>query len=101
MATPVTRDLIDAAKQAGYQVLAAEHPRNSRWLLTLRDTAGISIILVVQVRPLISAYDIQDLDDGGFCITPQKSAVGLLPLFCSRIGEQKSETSADQMAQNL
>jgi len=38
---------------------------------------------------------------GGFCITPQKGAVGLKPLFCSPICEQKSETSTDQMAQNV
>jgi hypothetical protein len=40
-------------------------------------------------------------ESGGFCITPQKSAVGLKPLFCLRIDAQKSETSANQMAQNV
>jgi hypothetical protein len=59
----MTRDLIDAAKQAGYRVLAVEHPRSTRWLLTLSDTAGTSILLVVQARLLIIASDIQDLDD--------------------------------------
>ncbi len=31
----------------------------------------------------------------------QKSAVRLTRRFCSRIGEQKRETSADQTAQNV
>jgi hypothetical protein len=63
MATPSAQDLIRTAQHAGYKVVAIEHPRSTRWLLTLRDSAGRFIILVVQSRLLISAADIQDLDE--------------------------------------
>jgi hypothetical protein len=63
MATPAAQQLIRTAQQAGYDVITIEHSRSTRWLLTLRDGAGISIMLVVQARPLISASDIQDLDE--------------------------------------
>ena len=63
MVMPITRDLIDTALQAGYQVLAVEHPRSTRWLLTVRDSLGTSIMLVIQARSLIGAADVQDLDE--------------------------------------
>ncbi|MEP7187611.1 MAG: hypothetical protein ABI901_00305 [Roseiflexaceae bacterium] len=63
MVTPLTRDLVDTAQHAGYQVLIVEHPRSTRWLLTLRDSLGTSIMLVIQARSLIGAADVQDLDE--------------------------------------
>jgi len=42
-------------------VLSIEHPRTRRWLLTLRDRANQSMLLLVQSRALISAADVQDL----------------------------------------
>jgi hypothetical protein len=42
-------------------VIAIEHPRSSRWLLTLRDSTGVSVILIVQVQSVISSSDMQDL----------------------------------------
>ena len=60
---PAAQDLINIARDAGYNVVGVEHPRSTRWLLTLRDGAGMLILLIVQTRPLISAADIQDLDE--------------------------------------
>jgi hypothetical protein len=61
--TPAAQKLIDTARRAGYHVISVEHPRSTRWLLTLSDGAGMLTLLVVQTRPLIGAADIQDLDE--------------------------------------
>src|SRR5688500_7598950 len=61
MSLPTSRDLIDTTAQAGYRVVTIEHPRSTRWLLTVCDHGGQSIMLVVQARTLISASDVQDL----------------------------------------
>jgi hypothetical protein len=63
MLLPETRELVLHVQRAGYNVIAIEHPQSSRWLLTLRDSAGASVILIVQVRSVISSSDMQDLDE--------------------------------------
>jgi hypothetical protein len=55
------QDLTHMARQAGYHVAAVEHLRPNRWLLTLTDTSGATIALLVQARPLVSSADVQDL----------------------------------------
>jgi hypothetical protein len=61
MSLPSTRDLIQLARAAGYQVVAAQQLRANRWLLVLNDDTGAAILTLIQARPLISAADVQDL----------------------------------------
>jgi hypothetical protein len=61
MSLPSTRDLIQLARAAGYQVVAAQQLRANRWLLALNDDTGAAILTLIQARPLISAADVQDL----------------------------------------
>jgi hypothetical protein len=63
MVLPETRELVQHVQRAGYAVIAIEHPRSSRWLFTLQDSAGASVILIVQVRSVICSSDVQDLDE--------------------------------------
>jgi hypothetical protein len=61
MSLPSTRDLIQLAKEAGYQVIAAQQLRTNRWLLELSDGSGAATLALIQARPLIGAADVQDL----------------------------------------
>jgi hypothetical protein len=61
MSLPSTRDLVQLARTAGYQVVAAQQLRANRWLLALNDDTGAAILMLIQARPLISAADVQDL----------------------------------------
>jgi len=78
MAKPSTRELIQAARQAGYTVSTIEQLRPNRWLLGLSDETGAETVVLVQARPLISSVDVQDLAelvrlrrlDGGILLAP-------------------------------
>ena len=61
MPLPSTRDLVQMAQAAGYQVAATQQLRANRWLLMLTDTTGATTLTLIQARPLISAADVQDL----------------------------------------
>ena len=63
MAKPTTRQLVQMAQQAGYQMIEAEQLRPNRWLLLLADAAGSRLAVLVQARPLVSSADVQDLAD--------------------------------------
>lgn len=63
MAKPSTRELVHAARQAGYGISAVEQLRPNRWLLVLTDNTGAETLVLVQARPLISSVDVQDLAD--------------------------------------
>jgi len=58
MATLSVREVVQAARQAGYQVATVERLRPSRWLLTLTDATGAEIVLLAQARPLIISADV-------------------------------------------
>ncbi len=57
------RSLTQQARAAGYEVLAIEQLRPSRWLMTIRDERGQPAVVMVQRRPLIGAADVQDLSE--------------------------------------
>ena len=61
MSLPSTRDLVQMAQAAGYQVVTTQQLRSNRWLLMLSDATGATILTLVQARPLITAADVQDL----------------------------------------
>ena len=61
MPLPSTRDLIQMAQSAGYQISATQQLRSNRWLLMLSDASSATTLVLVQARPLISAADVQDL----------------------------------------
>ncbi len=50
MAALSTQAVVQAARQAGYQVALVERLRANRWLLTLTDTTGATVVLLVQAR---------------------------------------------------
>jgi hypothetical protein len=75
MMLPKTRELVQCVQRTGYTVITIEHPRSTRWLLTLQDSAGALVILIVQVRSLISSSDVQDLDE---LVRVRRSAQGFL-----------------------
>lgn len=56
-----SQELLHEAHQAGYEVLAVEQMRANRWVLTLRDEARRTILVLVQARALISSADVADL----------------------------------------
>jgi hypothetical protein len=61
MATLSARQVVQAARRAGYLIAGVEQLRPSRWLLTLTDATGAEIVLLVQARPLIISADVLDL----------------------------------------
>jgi hypothetical protein len=61
MSLPSTRDLVQMAQAAGYQIAAVQQLRANRWLLMLSDSSGATTLALIQARPLISAADVQDL----------------------------------------
>ncbi len=75
MILPKTRDLVLRVQRTGYAVITIEHPRSTRWLLTLQDSAGASVMLIVQVRAVISSSDVQDLAE---LVRVRRSAYGVL-----------------------
>jgi hypothetical protein len=75
MIRPEARELVQRVQHTGYDVLTIEHPRNTRWLLTLQDSAGASIMLMVQVRSAICSSDVLDLAE---LVRVRRSAQGVL-----------------------
>ena len=63
MTKPTTREFVRMAQQAGYQVILAEQLRPNRWQLLVKDGTGNRWALLIQVRPLLSSADVQDLAD--------------------------------------
>src|SRR5215212_6731918 len=61
MPLPSTRDLIQMAQSAGYQIVATQQLRSNRWLFMLSDASGATTLALIQFRPLIGASDVQDL----------------------------------------
>ena len=61
MLLPSTRDLVQMAQSAGYQIVATQQLRSNRWLLMLSDSTSATTLALIQARPLISASDVQDL----------------------------------------
>ena len=61
MQLPSTRDLVQMAQSAGYQVIATQQLRSNRWLFMLSDSTSATTLTLIQARPLISAADVQDL----------------------------------------
>jgi len=61
MPLPSTRELIQMAQSAGYQIVATQQLRSNRWLLMISDGIGATTLVLIQARPLISAADVQDL----------------------------------------
>jgi 2-keto-3-deoxy-6-phosphogluconate aldolase len=63
MALFSSRELAQQARSAGFQVLAVEQLRPSRWLLTLTCLQNRTVLVMFQQRALIGAADVQDLAD--------------------------------------
>ena len=61
MPLPSTRDLVQMAQSAGYQIVATQQLRSNRWLLMLSDSTSATTLVLIQARPLIGASDVQDL----------------------------------------
>ena len=61
MQLPSTRDLVQMAQSAGYQIIATQQLRSNRWLFMLSDSTSATTLALIQARPLISASDVQDL----------------------------------------
>jgi len=51
MPLPSTRDLVQMAQSAGYQISAAQQLRSNRWLLMLTDATGATTLALIQARP--------------------------------------------------
>jgi hypothetical protein len=61
MQLPSTRDLVQMAQSAGYQIIATQQLRSNRWLFMLSDSTSTTTLALIQARPLIGASDVQDL----------------------------------------
>jgi len=89
MAALSTQAVVQAARQAGYQVGMVEHLRANRWLLTLTDTTGATVVLLVQARPLIIAADVLDLAE---IVRVRRPARGLLWAYAGRLSPDAQRT---------
>jgi len=49
------------ARNTGYRVIVTERLRSNRWLVTLVDGDGHTVLVLAQARPLIGSADVQDL----------------------------------------
>ncbi|MCS7291235.1 MAG: hypothetical protein NZ699_19120 [Roseiflexus sp.] len=63
------------AREAGYRVIGIEQLRSNRWLLTLSDGDGRTILVLAQARSLISSADVQDLWE---LVRLRNPAIGIL-----------------------
>jgi hypothetical protein len=81
--------VVQAARQAGYQVGLVEHLRANRWLLTLTDTTGATVVLLVQARPLIVAADVLDLAE---IVRVRRPARGILWAYAGHFSPDAQRT---------
>ena len=58
---PKMPDFERMARDAGYRVVVIERLRSNRWLVTLVDGDGHTVLVLAQARPLIGSADVQDL----------------------------------------
>lgn len=58
---PKVPDFERMARDAGYRVAVIERLRSNRWLVTLMDGDGHTVLVLAQARPLIGSADVQDL----------------------------------------
>jgi len=91
-------ELLHAAQAAGYKVLAIEHPRSRRWLLTLQGSSGVIILLMVQSRPLIGATDVLDLAD---LVRVRRLASGILWAYDGKFSPAAQRTSVEIGAHSI
>jgi hypothetical protein len=61
MAFLASREFVNEARAAGYQIVGVEQLRANRLLMTLMDQAEAITIVMIQSRALIGAADVQDL----------------------------------------
>src|SRR5262245_41562422 len=81
--------VVQAVRQAGYQVGLVEHLRANRWLLTLTDTTGATVVLLVQARPLIVAADVLDLAE---IVRVRRPAHGILWAYTGHFSPDAQRT---------
>jgi hypothetical protein len=48
-------------RHAGYRLVSTEQLRPNRWLLLLKNPTGATHVVLVQIRSLANAADVQDL----------------------------------------
>jgi len=89
MAALSTQAVVQAARQAGYQVALVERLRANRWLLTLTDTTAATVVLLVQARPLIIAADVLDLAE---IVRVRRPARGILWAYAGRFSPAAQRT---------
>jgi hypothetical protein len=92
MPLPSTEELIHTARQAGYQILEARQVRANRWLLTLKDSNGATLLVLVQSRPLIVSADVQDLAE---LVRLQHGARGILWAYAGSFSPAAQRTLAE------
>lgn len=92
MRLPSTEELAHKARQAGYQVLEAQQVRANRWFLTLQDSNGATLLVLVQARPLIISADVQDLAE---VIRLRHGARGLLWAYDGAFSPAAQRTLAE------
>jgi len=89
---PSTEKLVHKARQAGYQVVKAQQVRANRWFLTLQDSNGATLLVLVQSRPLIVSADVQDLAE---LVRLQHGARGLLWAYNGSFSPAAQRTLAE------
>jgi len=89
---PSTEELVSKAHQAGYQIIKAQQVRPNRWLLTLKDSNGATLLVLIQSRPLIVSADVQDLAE---LVRLQHGARGLLWAYDGSLSPAAQRTLAE------
>ena len=92
MPMPSTEELVHKAHQAGYQIVKAQQVRANRWFLTLQDSNGATLLVLVQSRPLIVSADVQDLAE---VVRLQHGARGLLWAYDGSFSPAAQRTLAE------
>ncbi|MCG8352629.1 MAG: hypothetical protein MI924_33095 [Chloroflexales bacterium] len=59
--TTALAQVLAQARESGYHVQRVEQLRTNRWLLTVTDSTGATVLILVQKRLLINSADVQDL----------------------------------------
>ena len=86
------------AREAGYRITGIEQLRSNRWLLTLSDGNGRTVLVLAQARSLIGSADVQDLWE---LVRLRNPATGILLALDGSFSPAAHHTCAELRDQRL
>jgi hypothetical protein len=98
MGTPSAHNLVRLAREAGYQVNAIEQLRPNCWLLMLTEPSEAEVVLLVQVRPLLTSTDVHDLAE---LVRLRRSQRGILLAYAGAFTSDAWRTATELADERL